>query len=121
MPSFTSCESGKPMNESGGGDAIDDRVATARGLADQLFEADLRGRHAIERTGELALGAWQAFAVRKGNRGLYAVLEQCDRFAFCERWRELATVYAERGEAGVFAALARSRPTAPPAPGERPS
>lgn len=105
----------------------DDRVATARGLADQLFEADLRGRKRIERTGEMALLEWQHFAVQKGNRGLYTVLEQCDRCAFAERWHELATVYAERGEPGVFEALgpaARAArgvaPTLPPEPGELP-
>jgi hypothetical protein len=91
-----------------------DRVATARGLADQMFEADLRGHKRIERTGEMALLEWQHFAVQKGNRGLFAVLEKCDRCAFAERWRELATIYAERGEPGVFEALARSAPAAPP-------
>jgi hypothetical protein len=98
-----------------------DRVATARGLADQMFEADMRGRQRIETTGELALLAWQHFAVQKGNRGLYAVLEQCDRCAFSERWHELATIYAERGKAGVFAALgpaARASIGLPPEPTE---
>ena len=102
------------------GSLSDDRVATAHGLAEQMFEADLRGRKRIERTGELALLEWQHFAVQKGNRGLFAVLEQCDRCAFAERWQQLATIYAERGEPGVFEALARTRPTSPPAPGELP-
>lgn len=92
----------------------DDRVAVARGLADQLFEADLRGRKLIERTGELALEAWQAFAVKKGNNGLFTVLEQCDRCAFAERWLELASIYAERGKPGVFEALRRHVSPAPP-------
>ena len=101
--------------------ATDDRVATARGLADQMFEADLRAGNRIESTGELALSAWQGFAVDKGNRGLYTVLEQCDRCAFAERWRELAAAYAERGKAGVFEALAPAlAPTLPPEPGELP-
>ena len=100
--------------------AADDRVATARGLADQMFEADLRGRKRIEATGELALLAWQAYAREQGNGGLFRVLELCDRCAFAERWRELAVLYSERGKAGVFEALARARPTAPPAAGELP-
>jgi hypothetical protein len=98
----------------------DDRVATARGLADQMFEADLRGSKRIEATGELALIAWQSFAAERANRGLFSVLEQCDRCAFAERWRELASIYAARGRAGVFEALARVRPTSPPEPGELP-
>jgi len=96
------------MANSGTPAQTDDRVTVARGLADQLFEADLRGRQPIERTGELAIRAWQAYAARRHNRGLYSVLEQIDRCAFAERWSQLATVFTEQGPVGVLEVLARA-------------
>lgn len=87
----------------------DARVAVAYGLAEQLFDSDLRARNTIEHTGDRAIAAWQRFAARKNNRGLWSVLEQVDRCAFAERWRQLAEVYAEQGELGVFDALRRAK------------
>jgi hypothetical protein len=82
-----------------------DRVAVAYGIAEQLFQSDLRGRKPVEATGEDAFRAWQAFAARSGNRGLYQVLDKLDRCAFAERWATLRAVYLEQGRAGAFAAL----------------
>lgn len=90
-----------------------DRVATAWGLADQMFEADVRARHAIEETGDRALDAWQRFATRTGNAGLYTVVQQLDRCAFAERWTALRSVFLERGRDGVFEMLMRQRAQLP--------
>lgn len=95
-----------------------------------MFEADLRAGNELEGTGDEALAAWQGFALRTRNRGLWRVIEQLDRCAFSERWRQLREIYVIGGADAVFAELmaegqcaadAAALPTtAPPAPGELP-